>query len=313
LPLARVGRALAKVRWLTEARQLPKTVIALALVAAAIAALAIVPADFDVQAKGTFQPRVQSDVFAPDDGIVDQLLVSHGKQVRKGEPLVVLRKPELDLEFRRLAGETQTAEKKLASVRAERLSNLPAGPETRRRPHELAAEEEELKELLKGLAEQKKILDAQQAALTVRSPIDGDALTWNIKQQLEARPVERGQALVTIGDLAGPWMLELDVPDDRAGYLLEAQQSLSPNLDVTFTPVGEPGSEFHGRITEVARSAELDELDQPRVRVQVEFDKDDVAGLRPGATALARVHCGRRSIGYVWLHDLYHYVQSLWW
>jgi hypothetical protein len=49
------------------------------------------------------------------------------------------------------------------------------------------------------------------------------------------------------------------------------------------------------------------------VLVTVDFDKQDVAGLRPGATALARVHCGRRSIGFVWLHDLDHYVQSLWW
>jgi multidrug efflux pump subunit AcrA (membrane-fusion protein) len=313
LPLARLGRALAKVRWLAEARQLPKTALALAGIAAVAAALVLVPADFNVEAKGTFEPRLQRDVFAPDDGIVERLLVDHGRKVRAGEPLVELRQPELDLEFRRVAGETQTAEKKLAAVRAERLENAPAGPDARRRPHELAAEEEELKELLKGLAEQKKLLDAQRADLVVRSPIDGEALTWNIKQLLEARPVERGQALLTIGDLSGPWVLELDVPDDRAGFVLEARENLKRDLDVSFRPVAEPGSEFHGRIVDVALSTELDELNEPKVLVTVDFDKQAVSGLRPGATALAHVHCGRRSIGFVWLHDLYHYVQSLWW
>ena len=31
---------------------------------------------------------------------------------------------------------------------------------------------------------------------------------------------------------------------------------------------------------------------------------------RPGASVTAKVHCGRRSIGYVWLHDLFEWFQS---
>ena len=50
--------------------------------------------------------------------------------VEVGEPLIVLRKPELDLEFSRVAGEMQTAEKKLAAIQAERLTN-----QTRRTRH----------------------------------------------------------------------------------------------------------------------------------------------------------------------------------
>ena len=47
--------------------------------------------------------------------------------------------------------------------------------------------------------------------------------------------------------------------------------------------------------------------------VTVEFDKQQVPALRPGGTADAKIHCGRRALGYVWLADLYHYIQSLWW
>ncbi len=34
------------------------------------------------------------------------------------------------------------------------------------------------------------------------------------------------------------------------------------------------------------------------------------ADLRPGATVTAKVYCGRRSLGYVWFHDLLAFVQS---
>ena len=120
LPLASLGRMLAKVRWLAQARQLPRTVLALVATAAVVAGLSLIPADFDIESRGELQPQRHRDVFASDDGVVSELLVDHGRAVRAGEPLVVLRKSELDLEFSRVAGEMQTAEKKLAAVQAER-------------------------------------------------------------------------------------------------------------------------------------------------------------------------------------------------
>jgi hypothetical protein len=33
------------------------------------------------------------------------------------------------------------------------------------------------------------------------------------------------------------------------------------------------------------------------------------AHLRPGATVVARVHCGRRSLAYVWLHEFWEAVR----
>jgi hypothetical protein len=313
LPLARLGRKLAKMRWFAEARQLPKTAAVLVGIAAAAAALAIVPADFDVQARGEFQPNLRRDVFASDDGVVSELLVGQAAAVHVGDPLVVLRKPQLDLEFRRLMGEMQTAEKKLASVQAERLENAPAKTDSGRNAHELAAEEEVLKAQLGGMREQQRILEQQKRDLVIRSPIDGQVLSWDVKQLLEARPVERGQALLAVGDLGGPWVLELDVPDDRAGYVLTARDALKRDLDVSFVLPSEPGRVHRGRVVEIALTTELDEKSEPMVLATVEFDKRDVGALRPGATANAKIHCGRRSIGYVWLHDLFNYVQSLWW
>ncbi len=313
LPLSRVGRTLAKAWWLVEPRQLPKTAAVLLLAAVAVACLAYIPADFRIEARGELQPQTRRDVFASDDGVVSELLVDHGQQVKASQPLVVLHKAELDLESRRVLGEMQTAEKKLAAVQAERLRNAPVGDETRRDPHLLAAEEEELKALIRGLADQRQILADERENLTIRSPIDGQAITWDIAQLLSSRPLQRGQALLTVADLDGPWVLELHVADDRAGHVLAARDELEPHLEVAFRLPSDPDREYRGRIAEVALATELDDAQDATVLVTVEFDKQEVPVLRPGATAVAKIHCGRRSVGYVWLHDVYEYVQSLWW
>ena len=39
--------------------------------------------------------------------------------------------------------------------------------------------------------------------------------------------------------------------------------------------------------------------------VKVNVEQPSEAEPRPGATTTAKIHCGRRSIGYVWLHDIW--------
>ena len=48
------------------------------------------------------------------------------------------------------------------------------------------------------------------------------------------------------------------------------------------------------------------------IKVEIDTDKlkAELGQMRPGATVRARVRCGKRSIGYVWLHDAIAYVQS---
>ena len=44
--------------------------------------------------------------------------------------------------------------------------------------------------------------------------------------------------------------------------------------------------------------------------VTVDFDKQQLAELRPGMTVFAKLHCGRRSIGYIWFRELFEVVQT---
>lgn len=310
LPLFPLLNALQKLRWLTRARQLPRTLLVLAALAAAAAALALIPADFTVSGEGTLQPEIRREVFAGSDGLVAEVLTDHGRECRQGDTLAVLTRSQLDFESSRVQGELQTAAKRLAGVAAARLDARPQTALDREKYNELAAEEEELKELLANLEEQQALLRRQKDELLVRSPIDGQVITWNVRELLESRPVQRGQALLSVADLGGPWVLEIKVPDDRVGHLLEARRAQQDPLDVSFVLATEPGTTFKGQLKQVAMATQV-ERDQPaHVLVTVAFDRAQVSQLRPGATAIPRIQCGRRALGYVWFHSVWEAIQK---
>lgn len=275
--------------------------------------LAWMPADFRVEARGELQPRKQAEIFAPDDGVVNEVNVEHGSQASDGQVLAVLRKPDLDFEFSRIAGETQTARKRLAAVQASRLSSPLAEAERTQRGNQLTGEEEELKELIRNLEQQDALLRRQREQLTVRSPMRGQVLTWDVKPLLEARPVQRGQVLMTVADLEGPWIVELQIADDEAGHVIEARQRSRGPLPVSFMLATDSSATYQGSLERIGMRTELDSGDRPVVTAMVTVDKRQLAELRPGATVIARIDCGRRSLGYVWFHGLLEALRSRLW
>ncbi len=68
---------------------------------------------------------------------------------------------------------------------------------------ELSALERELQESLKSQDEQMVIVRQAIASLDVRSPIDGQVISWNPLEGLERRPVQQGQKLMTVASQAG--------------------------------------------------------------------------------------------------------------
>jgi multidrug efflux pump subunit AcrA (membrane-fusion protein) len=313
VPLMPVWRTLSRIGWLARARQLPKTLLAAGLIAAAVTALAVIPADFEMTARGELQPKIRREVFARSDGVVDQIRVEQGQKVAAGELLVLLHKPQLDFESSRLEGEIQTAQARLSAIQASLLATGRDNPSnTTEKINQLTAEQEEVKSLLESLHKQQAILMTERKDLELRSPITGTVLTWNAKDLLAARPVTRGQALLTVDDLSGPWVAELQVADNRIGHVLDAQEKDKSELPATFILATEPGVNHDGRVARVALTTETDKTTGSTVQVTVDFDRSTIPPeqLRPGATVVAKIHCGRRSLGYVWLHELWETIQS---
>jgi multidrug efflux pump subunit AcrA (membrane-fusion protein) len=302
LPIWRaLGRLAARLR-----TRLVRGMALILLVAAAVLALVYVPADFELMARGTIQPAHRQHVFARIDGTIDELLVSEGRQVARDEVLARLSNPELDLELEKVVGELRTTNEKLAAVKSARLTDRGGNPTDR---SELAAHEEELRQWIASLHKQQALLEEQRLNLLVRSPLAGEVITWNLHPTLRKRPVQRGQQLMTVADLQGPWSLELFLADRHVGHFLKAQQQLGRPLEVAFTLATNPHEQIVGQVKKTAKSIQLEQQAGASLLVVVGFDRDRVKFLQPGATVSAKIHCGRRPLGYVWLHDLWEFLQ----
>ena len=59
----------------------------------------------------------------------------------------------------------------------------------------------------------------------------------------------------------------------------------------------------------VGRPFHLD-YDKASVLVTVGVDRNQIQGLRPGATVVAHIDCGRRSLGFVWFHGIWETLEK---
>jgi multidrug efflux pump subunit AcrA (membrane-fusion protein) len=312
LPFRWLLRPLAVVKR-QVANHIARSTAVAALVAGAIAALVLVPADFSIEATGTLEPAVRQEVFAPRSGLVDEVLVAQGADVTAGEPLVRLRDPSLELDLKRVHGEMETVRRQLEAARATKTSR-DVRDENAVELYRLSASERELEQQLSNLQGELKLLDQEREHLVVRSPIAGRVLTWDLAGRLTARPVERGEALVTVADLSADWQLELNVADDRIGHVLAAQATeQTETLPVRFR-LRSADAPNTGRVEKIGMTASVDTKDastaRPTVEVVVAFDKNELTDdtqreLRPGVTARAEIDCGRHPLGYVWLHEVW--------
>jgi biotin carboxyl carrier protein len=285
--------------------------VACSCAAVLLLAACVIPTDYLVEARGVLEPRNRRDVFAPTDGIVDELLVDHGSPVEAGQPLVVLRNPQLDLDLKRVWGELQAARKRLAAIETARVEGPNAATTTPIAAARLSGEDAELQEQVASLMRQYRLLQSHQAELNIASPITGQVLTWDLPQLLQGRPVQRGQVLMIVADPNGPWQLELEVPDRDAGHLIEARdRSAAADLAVTYLVATDPGTQHTAVVDRVAYSIERSPDGEPALRVVVKIDEDVLPNSRPGSTVIAKIHCGRRSLAFVWLHDVYYAIKT---
>lgn len=314
IPLQRFWRSVARnSRFIS--RRLSKAAFACVIVSLLIGATFLIPARLMVEASGTLQPRERREIYAPLDGIVEEILVRHGDLVTAEMPLLRLRKPELDLEQARVLGELQTAERRLAALRANRTSGAAGDAAERRRRQELAAEEEQLKLAVAGSQEQLALLQKQQADLLVRSPISGRVTTWDPERQLAGRPVARGDSLLHVADESEAWTLELAVPQRGYDDVARAFRDGTAPPVVEFVVATRPEQTHVGKLVRLANAAETSTDSGTRIAGVAEFDRNDVDDeiRRPGASVSAKIDCGASSLGTVSTRDVIYYLRTNWW
>lgn len=307
-------RTLGKATWIVQARTLPKTIAIAVAVVAVVLALIFVPADFELKGDGSLEPVIQREVFSRVSGDIMDVMVDHADMVKVGTPLVKMRSTDLELKIEDLEGQRNASQKQvhalndqLARASRESQRNGPDATERVRLAGELRVEQEKLSSISKQL----DLLYKEREDLTVYSPMAGQILTpWDALENLIRRPVERGTALMTVADPTGEWEVRVDMAEDRMGHIGRAQKDLGKDLRVTYVLATDPGTEHEGTIREINTRAEVEGQEQVNtVLIRVKIDKNELKYLRPKAGVKVKVYCGRRSIGYTYLHDAVAWLQ----
>ena len=105
------------------------------------------------------------------------------------------------------------------------------------------------------------------------------------------------------------------MPEKRMGHIAEAQsQTTKSKLPVTFFLATNPAKQLQGEVETIELSAEVRGDSGNTVLVRVSFDQKKlhkvIANPKIGASATAKIHCGKRAIGYVWFHDLVDFIRA---
>jgi multidrug efflux pump subunit AcrA (membrane-fusion protein) len=303
-------QALGQITWLFRGSGLVKTLSAFVVIASLLAALVMVPTNFEIQARGKLQPSERSEIFAPLDGLVASIPVEHGQIVDRGALLAQLTNTDLDLQLAATLGRQTTNQERLASVSRILLDNK--GAAARLSPTEesrLSGEMLQLTQEAQSIERELALLREKQQQLTVVAPDRGQVVTWKVRDLLLKRPVARGQGLMTLANPDGPWELELYLPERRLSHVQRAQAN-SQALDVTFVLSSHPGQTFHAIVAELEQTAEVRGDEGNTILVRATIDKSQLPQLHDQTTVTAKLNCGRTSIGYAWFCDMIETVQS---
>lgn len=305
-------RWLGKGCGLFQGRTFLKFLAAVFLVSAIVSALALIDAPYRVVGKGQFLPVKQQDIFAPWDGEVIEIYVQSGQQVRAGQALVKIQ--NVDLETELIDSQNKWEEKRQllktldSSIRAANTQHDRA-EEIRLRGRHAQTQIE-----IQGLEARISRIQKQIADLTVTAPFAGTVATFQLEQMLQHRPVAKGERLLEIMDEAGDWHLELEVPENRLGHMLEAQRrSGSELLPVDFVLATQPEETYKGDLKTTATRTDVSIEEGSIVKVQVAVDRSQLPNCRIGAEVQGKIHCGDKSLFYVLFGDVVEFAQRRIW
>ena len=268
----------------------------------------IIPADLNVEATGTIQPVAMRHLYAPANGEVVKLHIGQESEVQAGASLLEIRSRELELRKEELLTLHASAQEKLRGIEVSRLQNRKSNSSDSLSPGELSASESELREVVASQKEQLTVLNEMLAALVLKSPMNGRVISWDQTESLEHRPVQIGQKLISIAELNGEGKLQLRVLDEDTRHVINAHRHSPESLRVTFSLASDPSVKRTALVKQIGTTVETLTDQGATLRIDAWVDTGAMVNIRPGATANARIHCGRTSIGYVWTRRLWDFI-----
>lgn len=271
-----------------------RVVASAAVVVSVVAAVLFLPLPHSVKCEFEIQPRDAAAVYVEVAGRVEQILVRDGQQVDRGQPIVELSNPDLDLAVLNLEGQHEVTQTRLATIERERFRNDQSGLQIGHISELLATTKAQLAEKERELA-RLRVVTPVSGTIIPAPPrpardelVDGRLPTWT-GSPLDPKNVgaayAEGELLCRVGD---PTDLEALLVVDQADIdLVDAAMEQAPPA-VKLEADAYPGRHLRSRVEQVAR-VELKDIPgslaaQAGGRLETKVDRAS-GGVRPMSTS----------------------------
>jgi biotin carboxyl carrier protein len=311
MPLRRASRALAWVRDRASKRTVTRVGLYTLPLVVLLAVLTFVPTQLRLEAKGELLPVQRQMVYAVQTGKIVELRARPGDRVEKGQELLFIEDLETQLQIDQLAIKIGAAEQRLALL-SEQLGKKSSNEERSALVKERIQQQYELS---KATVERDILLQTSRSPrkAPVFAPLTGKVVTFDAQEQLLGKTVKPGDPLVRIAGVKGTWEIELQIPERNVGPIREGlAASKTGFVEVDLLLASQPQRTYKGRLYKDGLGGETKVLDNAVVlpaRVRIEDDEliPQLENLPVGLEVRSKVHCGPRSIGAVWFHELWEF------
>jgi multidrug efflux pump subunit AcrA (membrane-fusion protein) len=239
------------------------------------------------------------------------VLVTSGQRVQRNQPLIQLTSESLNAKHLSLTNSLIEKTKLLGAYKAQlnetsaELSNA-ALISLNTKIVQLGLEIEGLQQQLEL---QKILLDRS----LIRSSIDGSVATFQPGEVLASRPVGRGDLLLEVMNEEADWQLELLLPEKRLGHLVDQIANSQESLKVKFVQATASENEYDAEVDSVATRLEVSESGVAGISIYASIDSSQNIRKTIGAEVIAKIDCGKRSLGYVWFGDILDWMRQTSW
>lgn len=275
--------ALRLERWFGEDSWRGKVIATLLLIF--VVAL-FVPLEYRIGADATLQTTEKYLVVSPQDGYLGKISARPGDSVKKGALLAQLNDEDLRLERRKLASQVQQYRQAYDTALAN-SSRVEAA---------IASAQMDQTSI------QLNLVDQQLERTQLISPLDGIVVSDDISQT-QGAPVKQGDVLFEIAAAQG-FLVQLFVDERDIAAVASSQEG-----QVKFSSL--PDDIFAVRVKTITPISEVRE-GRNYFRVDAELIREQDS-LRPGMTGTGKLIVGRRALGWIWFHDLWHWLRLKLW
>ena len=304
-----------------------------------ISALCFVPYPLKMEASGQLLPEVRRKIFPPTEGIIRELNVAPGQEVEENGNLGLMHDSQLESQIRQLLREMKDAQKEFAlkiqhSSSGSEIERQNSATDALKASKLMESKQRELSALVQrtnALAASGKVGWFNLKApgffeLTSQEREGVNTRRWTIlstgfKEELTNRAVKPSDELLRVGVVNGPWEIELKIPQQHLGQVLQAFQDQGVDeLPVDFILRSNASRKWTGKLSrsriggEALPNQENKDNPEPVVTAFVRIDDPKLTeilrnfGERSGTEVHAKIRCGTRRMGYALFYGAWEFI-----